>query len=210
MNRPHRSVADSKPAGLRPDKDRPPPIIGTTRNTATPKLGAGCPLSSLPLQTEGLRFDGGGWGLSGGHISIGANSWIESCEKWWVSIPKRIRPTPLAIPFGIEKWPRMRCVHWIAPARPIEERGRGRGNGVSCCPRTLSCARVRGACGTIKLSSDDALAALQISCRSRARSRQGFSRRWAEAHPHPGPHRGGGRRFTASAFYSRPPFVGAG
>ncbi len=29
------------------------------------------------------------------------------------------------------------------PANPIEERGRGRDNGVSCCPRTLSCARVR-------------------------------------------------------------------
>ena len=72
---------------------------------------------------------------------------------------------------------------------PIEERGRGRDNGVSCCPRTLSCARVRGACGTINLSSDDALAALQISCRSRARSRQGFSRGWAEAHPNPGPYR---------------------
>src|SRR4029077_8608747 len=96
---------------------------------------------------------------------------------------------PLAIPFGIEKWPRMRCVHWIAPARPIEEGGGGRDSGVSCCPRTLSCARVRGACGTINLSSDDALAALQISCRSRARSREGFSRGWAEAHPHPGPYR---------------------
>jgi hypothetical protein len=30
-------------------------------------------------------------------------------------------------------------------------------------------------CGIINLSSDDALAALQISCRSRARSRQGLS-----------------------------------
>ena len=30
--------------------------------------------------------------LSGGHMSIGANSWFESCEKWWVSIPKRTRP----------------------------------------------------------------------------------------------------------------------
>ena len=55
--------------------------------------------------------------------------------------------------------------------------------GVSCCPRTLSCARVWGACGTINLSSDDALAALQISCRSRAQAREGFSRGWAEAHP---------------------------
>jgi hypothetical protein len=73
------------------------------------------------------------------------------------------------------------------PADPIEERGRGRDSGVSCCPRTLSCARVRGACGTINLSSDDALAALQISCRSRARPREGFSRGWAKAHPHPGP-----------------------
>src|SRR4029077_19006107 len=96
---------------------------------------------------------------------------------------------PLAIPFGIEKWPRMRCVHWIAPARPIEEGGGGRDKGVSCCPRTLSCARVRGACGRINLSSDDALDVLQISCRSRARSREGFSRGWAEAPPHPGPYR---------------------
>src|SRR6266478_2618324 len=32
--------------------------------------------------------------LSGGHISIGANSWFEGCEKWWISIPKRIRPPP--------------------------------------------------------------------------------------------------------------------
>ena len=70
-----------------------------------------------------------------------------------------------------------------------EEGGGGRDKGVSCCPRTLSCARVWRACGTINLSSDDALAALQISCRSRARSRQGFSRGWAEAHPHPGPYR---------------------
>src|SRR4029077_4365342 len=98
---------------------------------------------------------------------------------------------PLAIPFGIEKWPRMRCVHWIAPARPIEEGGGGRDKGVSCCPRTLWCARVWGACGTINLSSDDALDVLQISCRSRARSREGFSRGWAEAHPHPGPLSGG-------------------
>ena len=35
----------------------------------------------------------------------------------------------------------------------------------------LSCARVWGACGTINLSSDDTLDVLQISCRSRARSR---------------------------------------
>src|ERR1700720_234759 len=70
-----------------------------------------------------------------------------------------------------------------------EEGGGGRDKGVSCCPRTLSCARVWGACGTINLSSDDALDVLQISCRSRARSRQGFARGWAEAHPHPGPYR---------------------
>src|SRR6266404_4809356 len=31
---------------------------------------------------------------SGGHISIGAKSWFEGCEKWWISIPKRIRPPP--------------------------------------------------------------------------------------------------------------------
>src|SRR4029077_6672822 len=104
---------------------------------------------------------------------------------------------PLAIPFGIEKWPRVRCVHWIAPARPIEEGGGGRDKGVSCCPRTLSCARVWGACGTINLSSDDALDVLQISCRSRARSREGFSRGWAEAHPHPGPYRVAGRSHLA-------------
>ncbi len=83
-----------------------------------------------------------------------------------------------------------RCVHAIAPARPPIEEGSGeRDKGVSCCPRPLSCARVWGACGTINLSSDDALDVLQISCRSRARSRQGFSRGWAEAHPHPGPYR---------------------
>src|SRR6266478_4006886 len=57
--------------------------------------------------------------LSGGHISIGANSWFEGCEKWWISIPKRIRPAPPTIPFGIEKWPRMRCVHWIGSRQPV-------------------------------------------------------------------------------------------
>jgi hypothetical protein len=76
-----------------------------------------------------------------------------------------------------------------SPGPPIEEGGGGRHKGVSCCPRTLSCARVWGACGTINLSADDALDVLQISCRSRARSREGFSRGWAEAHPHPGPYR---------------------
>src|SRR6266446_119362 len=49
-----------------------------------------------------IALDGGGSGLTGGHISIGANSWFESCEKWWVSIPNRIRPPPLTIPFGIK------------------------------------------------------------------------------------------------------------
>src|SRR6266404_804401 len=81
------------------------------------------------------------------------------------------------------------AIGWTPGPPPIEEGGGGRDKGASCCPRTLSCARVRGACGTINLSSDDALAALQISCRSRARSREGFSRGWAEAHPRPGPYR---------------------
>ena len=56
-------------------------------------------------------------------------------------------------------------------------------------PLTRRMAEPADGCGTINLSSDDALDVLQISCRSRARSRQGFSRGWAEAHPHPGPYR---------------------
>src|SRR6266446_10566345 len=99
-----------------------------------------------------------------------------------------------------------RCVHAIAPARPPIEEGSGeRDKGVSCCPRPLSCARVWGACGTINLSSDDALDVLQISCRSRARSRQGFSRGWAEAHPHPGPYRVAGQSHLARPLPFSPP-----
>jgi hypothetical protein len=77
------------------------------------------------------------------------------------------------------------CAGMTAAERP--ENRNAIALGVSCCPRTLSCAPVWGACGTINLSSDDALDVLQISCRSRARPRQGFSRGWAEAHPHPDP-----------------------
>jgi len=86
--------------------------------------------------------------------------------------------------------------HSPGPA-PIEEGGGGRDKGVSCCPRTLSCARVWGGRGTINLSSDDALDVLQISCRSRARSREGYSRGWAEAHPTPAPYRVAGQSHSA-------------
>src|SRR6266404_4753983 len=89
------------------------------------------------------------------------------------------------------------AIGWTPGPPPLKKGGGGRDKGASCCPRTLSCARVRGACGTINLSSDDALAALLISCRSRARSREGYSRGWAEAHPHPGPYRVAGQSHSA-------------
>src|SRR5882762_8105253 len=50
-------------------------------------------------------------------------------------------------------------------------------------PTAFCWRRGKGACGTVNLSSDDALDVLQISCRSRARSRQGFERGWPKAHP---------------------------
>jgi hypothetical protein len=49
-------------------------------------------------------------------------------------------------------------------------------------PTAFCWRRGKGACGTVNLSSDDALDVLQISCRSRARPRQGFARGWAKAH----------------------------
>src|SRR6266404_6817225 len=66
----------------------------------------------------------------------------------------------------------------------IEEGAGGIREGASPAIPTAFCwRRGKGACSTVNLSSDDALDVLQISCRSRARSRQGFARRWAKAHP---------------------------
>src|SRR4029077_19920870 len=58
-------------------------------------------------------------------------------------------------------------------------------------PLTRRMAERADGCGTINLSSDDALAVLQISCRSRAKPRQGFAHARAKLDHHPGPYRVG-------------------
>jgi hypothetical protein len=76
-----------------------------------------------------------------------------------------------------------------SPGPPPLKKGGGEEIAASLAVPVPFRVRGLGACGTLNLSSDDALDVLQISCRSRARSREGYSCGWAEAHPHPGPYR---------------------